>query len=57
MPYDHTYGIAAAQKSFSVALNQGNLVRGREAYRQPGGSMMTFSPPASAAGSGTSTPT
>ncbi|WP_077487810.1 protoporphyrinogen/coproporphyrinogen oxidase [Sinomonas mesophila] len=44
MPYDNTYGIAVANKSFTVALNQGNLVRGREAYRQPGGSMMTFSP-------------
>ncbi|MFC9553536.1 protoporphyrinogen/coproporphyrinogen oxidase [Rhodococcus sp. NPDC056960] len=44
MPYDNTYGIAAANKSFSVALNQGNLVRGRETVRQPGGSMMTFSP-------------
>lgn len=44
MPYDGTYGIATANKSFTVALNQGNLVRGREAVRQPGGSMMTFSP-------------
>ena len=44
MPYDNTYGTAAANKSFSVALNQGNLVRGRETVRQPGGSMMTFSP-------------
>lgn len=44
MPYDHTYGIAAANKSFSVALNHGNIVRGRETVRQPGGSMMTFSP-------------
>lgn len=44
MPYDGTYGIATANKSFTVALNQGNLVRGRESSRQPGGSMMTFSP-------------
>ncbi|MBC3193395.1 FAD-dependent oxidoreductase [Pseudonocardia sp. C8] len=44
MPYDNTYGIAVANKSFSVALNQGNIVRGREAVRQRGGSMMTFSP-------------
>jgi protoporphyrinogen/coproporphyrinogen III oxidase len=44
MPYDNTYGIAAAGKSFSVALNQGNIVRGRETVRQPGGSMMAFSP-------------
>lgn len=44
MPYDNTYGIAAAHKSFAVALNQGNITRGRETVRQPGGSMMTFSP-------------
>lgn len=44
MPYDGTYGIAAANKSFTVALNQGSHVRGREKERQPGGSMMTFSP-------------
>jgi oxygen-dependent protoporphyrinogen oxidase len=44
MPYDGTYGIAAANKSFSVALNQASVVRGRETTRQPGGSMMAFSP-------------
>lgn len=44
MPYDNTYGIATADKSFTVALNQGNIVRGRETVRGPGGSMMTFSP-------------
>lgn len=45
MPYDNTYGIATADKSFTVALNQGNLTRGRETSgRQAGGSMMTFSP-------------
>jgi oxygen-dependent protoporphyrinogen oxidase len=44
MPYDGTYGIATANKSFTVALNQGSMVRGREKERQPGGSMMTFSP-------------
>ncbi|MCW4466786.1 FAD-dependent oxidoreductase [Glutamicibacter sp. MNS18] len=44
MPYDGTYGIATANKSFTVALNQGNLTRGRESTRQSGGSMMTFSP-------------
>jgi protoporphyrinogen/coproporphyrinogen III oxidase len=43
MPYDDTYGIAVAGKSFAVALNHGNIVRGREAVRQPGGSMMVFS--------------
>ncbi|MFV9429039.1 flavin monoamine oxidase family protein [Rhodococcus aetherivorans] len=44
MPYDGTYGIATPNRSFTVALNQGNLTRGRETTRQPGGSMMTFSP-------------
>lgn len=44
MPYDGTYGIATPNRSFTVALNQGNLTRGRESTRQPGGSMMTFSP-------------
>lgn len=44
MPYDGTYGIATPNRSFTVALNQGNLTRGRETIRQPGGSMMTFSP-------------
>ncbi len=44
MPYDDTYGIATPKRSFTVALNQGNLVRGRETDRRPGGSMMVFSP-------------
>ncbi|MFC7885142.1 protoporphyrinogen/coproporphyrinogen oxidase [Streptomyces sp. NPDC057376] len=44
MPYDGTYGIAVANKSFAVALNQGNITHGRETVRSPGGSMMTFSP-------------
>ena len=44
MPYDGTYGIATPKRSFTVALNQGNLTRGRESTRHPGGSMMTFSP-------------
>lgn len=43
MPYDNTYGMAIGKKSFIVALNHGNLVRGREVERQPGGSLMTFS--------------
>jgi len=41
--WDHVYGTAAGKKSFVVALNSGNIVRGRETVRQPGGSMMTFS--------------
>ncbi|MFV0434919.1 MAG: protoporphyrinogen/coproporphyrinogen oxidase [Leucobacter sp.] len=44
MPYDNTYGIATPGRSFTVALNQGNLVHGHAPERRAGGSMMTFSP-------------
>lgn len=44
MPYDRTYGIATPNRSFTVALNQGNLVHGASSARRRGGSMMTFSP-------------
>ncbi|GAB88846.1 protoporphyrinogen/coproporphyrinogen oxidase [Gordonia rhizosphera] len=43
-PYDGAYGIATPKRSFNVALNMGNIVRGSERTRQPGGSLMTFSP-------------
>ncbi|MGV9711868.1 protoporphyrinogen/coproporphyrinogen oxidase [Gordonia sp. NPDC003424] len=43
-PYDGAYGIATPKRSFNVALNMGNIVRGSERHRQPGGSLMTFSP-------------
>ncbi|GAB3254217.1 protoporphyrinogen/coproporphyrinogen oxidase [Arthrobacter pigmenti] len=42
--WDGAYGIATPKRSFNVALNMGNIVRGSETCRQPGGSMMTFSP-------------
>ena len=43
-PWDRAYGIATPKRSFNVVMNQGNIVRGAEAERQPGGSIMTFSP-------------
>lgn len=42
--WDGAYGIATPKRSFNVALNMGNIVRGSETHRQPGGSLMTFSP-------------
>lgn len=43
-PWDDIYAIAAPKRSFAIALNQASIVRGTESARQPGGSMMTFSP-------------
>lgn len=43
-PYDRTYGIATPNRSFTVALNQGNLQHGHGGERRAGGSMMVFSP-------------
>lgn len=43
-PWDGAYGIATPKRSFNVVMNQGNIVRGTETERQPGGSIMTFSP-------------
>jgi oxygen-dependent protoporphyrinogen oxidase len=42
--WDTAYGIATPKRSFNIALNMGNIVRGYETTRQPGGSMMVFSP-------------
>lgn len=42
--WDGAYGIATPKRSFNVALNMGNIVRGSENSRQQGGSIMTFSP-------------
>jgi protoporphyrinogen/coproporphyrinogen III oxidase len=49
-PWDDTYAIATPKRSFNVALNQSNLIRGRESVRQPGSSIMTFSPASLARG-------
>lgn len=43
-PWDDVYAIATPKRSFAIALNQANIVRGMETERQPGGSFMTFSP-------------
>jgi oxygen-dependent protoporphyrinogen oxidase len=43
-PWDSAYGIATPKRSFNIILNQASIVRGGEISRQPGGSIMTFSP-------------
>ena len=43
-PWDDCYAIACPKRSFAIALNQASIVRGTESVRQPGGSIMTFSP-------------
>lgn len=45
-PWDDIYAIAAPKRSFAIALNQANIVRGAESSRMQGGSFMTFSPAA-----------
>jgi oxygen-dependent protoporphyrinogen oxidase len=42
--WDSAYGIATPKRSFNVVLNQASLVRGSESARQPGSSIMAFSP-------------
>ena len=42
--WDDAYAIATPKRSFNVALNMSNVSRGFEAERQPGSSIMTFSP-------------
>ncbi|WP_219415596.1 protoporphyrinogen/coproporphyrinogen oxidase [Pseudonocardia nigra] len=43
-PWDDAYAIATPKRSFNIALNQASLLRGSEQVRQPGSSIMTFSP-------------
>lgn len=43
-PWDASYAIACPKRSFAIALNQASVIRDSEAARQPGGSIMTFSP-------------
>ena len=43
-PWDAAYGIATPKRSFNIVLNQSSLVRGGETTRQPGSSIMAFSP-------------
>jgi oxygen-dependent protoporphyrinogen oxidase len=42
--WDNAYAIATPKRSFNVLLNMSNIVRGYERERQPGSSLMTFSP-------------
>ncbi len=42
--WDDAYAVATPKRSFNIALNMSNIVRAREAGRQPGSSLMTFSP-------------
>lgn len=42
--WDDSYAIATPKRSFNVFLNMSNIVRGYEHERQPGSSVMTFSP-------------
>lgn len=42
--WDDNYAIATPKRSFAIVLNQANIVRGQEKERQPGGSIMVFSP-------------
>lgn len=43
-PWDAAYGIATPKRSFNIVLNQSSLARGGESARQPGSSIMAFSP-------------
>jgi oxygen-dependent protoporphyrinogen oxidase len=43
-PWDGAYAIATPKRSFNIALNQSSLIRGSESRRQPGSSIMAFSP-------------
>jgi oxygen-dependent protoporphyrinogen oxidase len=42
--WDSVYAISAPRRSFAIVLNQASIIRGHEPGRQPGGSIMTFSP-------------
>jgi oxygen-dependent protoporphyrinogen oxidase len=42
--WDGVYAMATPKRSFNVAFNMSNVVRAREAHRQPGSSLMVFSP-------------
>src|SRR5262249_7383957 len=43
-PWDGAYAIATPKRSFNIVLTQSSLIRGSELVRQPGGSIMVFSP-------------
>ncbi len=43
MPYDNVYAMAVAKKSFNMLFNMANVLRARDASREPGGSLMVYS--------------
>jgi oxygen-dependent protoporphyrinogen oxidase len=43
MPYDGVYAVAVAKKSFNMLFNMANVLRPRDARREPGGSLMVYS--------------
>ncbi len=43
-PWDSCYAIAAPKRAFNIFLNTTSLIRAREKVRQPGSSLMVFSP-------------
>jgi oxygen-dependent protoporphyrinogen oxidase len=45
-PWDRCYAIATPKRAFNIFLNTTSLVRSRERQRQPGSSLMVFSPAA-----------
>ena len=42
--WDDVYAIAAPKRSFAICLNHASVIRSQEKERQPGGSIMCFSP-------------
>ena len=43
MPWDGLYAVAAARRSFNLFFNMANVLRARDARREPGGSLMVYS--------------
>src|SRR5262245_59221035 len=48
-PWDSCYAIATPKRAFNIFLNTTSLIRSREQVRQPGSSLMVFSPASLAA--------
>lgn len=43
-PWDRCYAVATPKRAFNIFLNTSSLIRAREQERQPGSSLMVFSP-------------
>ncbi len=43
-PWDRCYAVATPKRAFNIFLNMSSLIRAREQERQPGSSLMVFSP-------------